>query len=113
MGKISGYITIKEAANRLGISVSAVHSYTKLGRIEAIRFGGIYLVDEADVERKKGDFTPKYRREGLANPYRFTAYVEREQFERVKETAKAMKISVSELASIALDKYIEEVKKNG
>jgi len=50
---IPGYVSIKQAAQMLGISDKAVYRYIELGRLEAVRSVNSFLVPEEAVNRFK------------------------------------------------------------
>lgn len=59
---IEGYITTKEAAAKLGISVGRVQQFIANGRLPAIKIGHTNLVKESDlklVENRTNGRPPK------------------------------------------------------
>lgn len=56
------YLTMAEAADRLGLSVSTVRHQAQAGRLRAAKAGRDWLVTEREVER--------YRAESLGRPGR-------------------------------------------
>jgi excisionase family DNA binding protein len=46
-------ITTKEAAARLGISAKRVQALVKAGRLPAKLFGGVYMIEAADLKLVK------------------------------------------------------------
>ena len=48
-----GYVTIKQAAQMLGITDKRVYRYIDLGRLPAYKSGGVFLLAEEDVRQFK------------------------------------------------------------
>lgn len=44
-------ITVAQAANRLGVSHMTVRRHIEAGRIPAYRFGRLFRIDEAELDR--------------------------------------------------------------
>jgi excisionase family DNA binding protein len=59
---MKSYITLAEAAKRLGLSTSTLLTQVKRGRFKAERISTFYIVTEREVER--------YRAESLGKPGR-------------------------------------------
>lgn len=114
MNNISGYITVKEAAKRLGSSLQLIYDAVKTEKLRAVHLdNGGWLIDEADFEQKKRNLRLRNRVRSRDNPRAMIAYVDEPLRNETIEMAGTMEISVSELINRALVKYIEEAKKNG
>ncbi|HEY4036382.1 MAG TPA: helix-turn-helix domain-containing protein [Ktedonobacteraceae bacterium] len=50
---IPGYVSIKQAAEMLGITDKRVYRYIDLGRLPAFKSGGVFLLPEEEVKRFK------------------------------------------------------------
>ncbi len=50
---IPGYVSIKQAAEMLGITDKRVYRYIDLGRLPAFKSGGVFLIREDEVKRFK------------------------------------------------------------
>src|SRR5438270_2854574 len=50
---VPGYVSIKQAAEMLGITDKRVYRYIDLGRLPAFKSGGVFLLSEEDVKRFK------------------------------------------------------------
>jgi excisionase family DNA binding protein len=50
---VPGYVSIKQAAEMLGITDKRVYRYIDLGRLPAYKSGGVFLLAEADVRQFK------------------------------------------------------------
>src|SRR5260370_22671961 len=50
---IPGYVSIKQAAEMLGITDKHVYRYIDLGRLPAFKSGGVFLLPEEEVKRFK------------------------------------------------------------
>jgi excisionase family DNA binding protein len=51
--EVPGYISIKQAAQLLGITDKRVYRYIDIGRLPAYRSGGVFLLAEEDVKNFK------------------------------------------------------------
>jgi excisionase family DNA binding protein len=51
MVKASNYLTTKEAASRLGVSVIRVRQFAEKNRIKSIRLGPIIVFESSDIEK--------------------------------------------------------------
>jgi excisionase family DNA binding protein len=47
--EIGGYITTKKAAELMGVELPSVGAIVHLGRVSAIRIGGIFLIDKSSA----------------------------------------------------------------
>ena len=45
------FLSVNEAAQRLGVSIWTVKRWIKKGKLQGIRIGGWWKVDEAEVKR--------------------------------------------------------------
>src|SRR5207245_11148128 len=50
---VPGYVSIKQAAEMLGITDKRVYRYIDLGRLPAYKSGGVFLLAEEDVRQFK------------------------------------------------------------
>jgi excisionase family DNA binding protein len=50
---IPGYVSIKQAAQMLGITDKRVYRYIDIGRLPAFKAGGVFLLSEEDVKQFK------------------------------------------------------------
>lgn len=50
---VPGYVSIKQAAEMLGITDKRVYRYIDLGRLPAYKSGGVFLLAEQDVKQFK------------------------------------------------------------
>src|SRR5258707_13253927 len=50
---VPGYVSIKQAAEMLGITDKRVYRYIDLGRLPAYKSGGVFLLAEHDVKNFK------------------------------------------------------------
>src|SRR5215471_5721495 len=50
---VPGYVSIKQAAQMLGITDKRVYRYIDRGRLPAYKSGGVFLLSEQDVKRFK------------------------------------------------------------
>ena len=50
---VPGYVSIKQAAQMLGITDKRVYRYIDLGRLPAYKSGGVFLLAEEDVRQFK------------------------------------------------------------
>src|SRR6266699_2143201 len=50
---VPGYVSIKQAADMLGITDKRVYRYIDLGRLPAYKSGGVFLLAEEDVRQFK------------------------------------------------------------
>ena len=50
---IPGYVSIKQAAHRLGITDKRVYRYIEIGRLPAYKASGVFLLSEEDVKQFK------------------------------------------------------------
>ena len=50
---VPGYVSIKQAAEMLGITDKRVYRYIDLGRLTAFKSGGVFLLPEEEVKRFK------------------------------------------------------------
>src|SRR5882724_1424191 len=50
---IPGYVSIKQAAEMLGITDKRVYRYIDLGRLPAFKSGGVFLLAEEEIKRFK------------------------------------------------------------
>src|SRR5579872_4491303 len=50
---VPGYVSIKQAAQMLGITDKRVYRYIDLGRLPAYKSGGVFLLAEEDVKQFK------------------------------------------------------------
>src|SRR5258706_4048432 len=50
---VPGYVSIKRAAEMLGITDERVYRYIDLGRLTAYKSGGVFLLVEEDVKQFK------------------------------------------------------------
>jgi len=53
MSTIEGYVTTTEAAETLGVHVSQVSRYCSDGQLEAVKFGGIWLIKKTSLKKFK------------------------------------------------------------
>lgn len=114
MNNISRYITVKEAAKRLGSGVQLIYNAVKTEKLSAVHLDNRgWLIDEADFEQKKQNLCQRYRVRSRVDPVEMIAYVDSPLRSEAIEIARTMNISVSELINRALVKYVEEAKKNG
>lgn len=60
---IPGYVSIKQAAEMLGITDKRVYRYIDIGRLPAFKSGGVFLLAEEDVKRFKLNPPGRVRRE--------------------------------------------------
>ena len=56
---MSEYVSLPEAARRLGLHYMTVYRYVRTGRLPAVRKGGQWLVDVVDLAPKKPSGKPK------------------------------------------------------
>ena len=114
MDNFSGYITVKEAAKRLGSSMQLIYDAVKTEKLRAVHLdNGGWLIDEVDFEQKKRNLRQRNRVRSRVDLRAMVAYVDDPLRSEAIEIARTMEISVSELINRALVKYIEEAKKNG
>lgn len=65
---VPGYVSIKQAAEMLGITDKRVYRYIDLGRLPAYKSGGVFLLAEQDVKQFK--LNPPGRTRTLPPPWR-------------------------------------------
>src|SRR5215467_5471916 len=64
---VPGYVSIKQAAEMLGITDKRVYRYIDLGRLPAYKSGGVFLLAEQDVKQFK--LNPPGRTRALPPPW--------------------------------------------
>ena len=50
---VDGWLTVLEAAERLGVNRQRVHQFIKAGRLPATKFGPVWMIREADLDLVK------------------------------------------------------------
>ena len=65
---VPGYVSIKQAAEMLGITDKRVYRYIDLGRLTAFKSGGVFLLPEEEVKRFK--LNPPGRTRSAPPPWR-------------------------------------------
>ena len=65
---VPGYVSIKQAAEMLGITDKRVYRYIDLGRLPAYKTGGVFLLAEEDVRQFK--LNPPGRTRRVPPPWR-------------------------------------------
>ena len=65
---VPGYVSIKQAAEMLGITDKRVYRYIDLGRLPAYKSGGVFLLAEEDVRQFK--LNPPGRTRRVPPPWR-------------------------------------------
>ena len=65
---VPGYVSIKQAAEMLGITDKRIYRYIDLGRLPAYKSGGVFLLAEQDVKQFK--LNPPGRTRALPPPWR-------------------------------------------
>src|SRR5438477_3779894 len=60
---VPGYVSIKQAAEMLGITDKRVYRYIDLGRLPAFKSGGVFLLPEEEVKRFKLNPPGRVRRD--------------------------------------------------
>jgi excisionase family DNA binding protein len=114
MEKIADYMTLKQVANELSVSVSTVSMYTKRGDLDAVKLdNGAVLISRSDFEEKKNNLVCRRRSRDFDNPKQLNLQLEAPVAEKLTQMAKERKISVSGLMREMIVKCMEEAKKNG
>jgi excisionase family DNA binding protein len=70
---LPGYVSIKQAAEMLGITDKRVYRYINLGRLPAFKSGGVFLLPEEEVKRFRLNPPGRVHR----NPPRWRMYTAR------------------------------------
>ncbi len=68
VSKLTGYITVQDAADIIGCSKSRIYQYVKLGRLPAQKIGPLLLLPESNVRAFRPG--PAGRQRGVAPPWR-------------------------------------------
>ena len=100
---MEGYVTVDEAARRLGRSIEQVRRYLREGRLRGQRIGGQWFVEESALDEWHGDRTRSRARIGEA----VAAYEERAM--RTGETNKNERL-ISEELSREIEGLREEMR---
>jgi excisionase family DNA binding protein len=62
---VPGYVSIKEAAEMLGLSPSRVYEYVEDGRLSSVRAAHVILIPEEEVKRFKPRIAGRPRKSTL------------------------------------------------